>query len=175
MQAQTMTGVAPQDRLVRAIPRFDDDPTPDLQGPAARTPASHAAQQDADFISLQRAYRASGGLAHGDELAARLHADGSGGYVRLVRWIVARQLFSFSWHAHIWLPMFQFDPGELTLQPGLRPVLAELVDVMDGWTLASWFAQPSDALAGHSPVSMWKNHGPDVVQAARQQRCVMKG
>lgn len=174
MQPQTMTSVATQDRPVREMPRFDDDATPDLQVPAARTPASHAAQQDADFISFQRAYRASGGLAHGDELAARLHVDGAGGYARLARWIVARQVFSFSWHEHFWLPMFQFDPREMTLQPGLRPVLAELVDVMDGWTLASWFARPSEALAGHSPVSMWKNHGPDVVQAARQQRGVMK-
>jgi general stress protein 26 len=70
---------------------------------------------------------------------------------------------------------FQFDLSELTLQPRLRPVLAELVDVMDGWTLASWFAHPGEALAGRSALSMWRDHGPVVVQAARQQRCAMKG
>jgi hypothetical protein len=131
--------------------------------------------RDTDFVFLQQAYRSSGGLAHGDELAARLHVEGAGGYARLARWIVGRQVFSFAWHGHFWLPMFQFEPGELAPRQGLHHVLAELVTVMDGPALAEWFALPNDALQGQSPVDMLARHGPEVHQAARMQRYVVKG
>jgi hypothetical protein len=130
---------------------------------------------DAGFVALQNAYRSSGGLASGSELAARLHINGEGGYASLARWIVGHHVFSFAWHEDFWLPMFQFDPRDLSLRRGLRPVLAELVDVMDGWAMAAWFAQPNEALQGHSPVSVWASHWPDVFQAARLQRFVAKG
>jgi hypothetical protein len=130
---------------------------------------------DAGFIALQNAYRASGGLASGNELAARLHANGVGGYASLARWIVGHHVFSFAWNEEFWLPMFQFEPRDLSLRTGLHAVLAELVDVMDGWATATWFAQPNDALQGHSPVSQWLSDWPDVFQAARLQRFVMKG
>ena len=129
--------------------------------------------RDGDFVALQRAYRPSGGLAHGDELATRLHVDGAGGYARLARWIVGRQVFSFAWHEHFWLPMFQFEPRELTPRPGLHHVLAELADVMDGQALADWFALPNDLLHGHSPAEMWGSHGPAVQHAARMQRSLV--
>jgi hypothetical protein len=130
---------------------------------------------DTGFVALQNAYRASGGLASGNELATRLHVNGEGGYAKLARWILSHQAFSFAWNEDFWLPMFQFDPRDLSLTQGLRPVLAELGDVMDGWALAAWFAEPNDALQGHSPVSRWLTHWPDVFQAARLQRFVMKG
>lgn len=130
---------------------------------------------DTAFVSLLKAYRPSGGLAHGDELAARLHIDGGGGYARLARWIVGRQVFSFAWHEQFWLPMFQFNAADMTLHSGLRPVLAELAPVMDGQALAHWFVQPNDALQGQTPVSMWSTDGPEVFQAARLQRFVAKG
>ena len=130
---------------------------------------------DDEFVFLQQAYRPSGGLAHGDELATRLHVDGAGGYARLARWIVGRHVFSFAWHEHFWLPMFQFDPHELTPRPGLRLVLAELADVMDGRALADWFALPSGMLNGRSPADMWARQGPAVQQAARLQRCAITG
>ncbi len=145
------------------------------QSSAAVLPAQASLMPDADFYALQVAYMAHGGLAHGDELAQRLHVDGAGGYAHLARWIVGRKAFSFSWHAHFWLPMFQFDAAVLTPCQGLRPVLSELADEMDGWALATWFSQPNDSLQGRSPVSMWPEHGPEVHQAARLQRFVLKG
>ena len=137
--------------------------------------ASADLRLDTVFVSLLKAYRPSGGLAQGDELATRLHIDGGGGYARLARWIVGRQVFSFAWHEQFWLPLFQFNPGDLTLHSGLRPVLAELGAVMDGWALAHWFVQPNDALQGQTPVLMWSSDWPEVFQAARQQRFVTKG
>ena len=125
---------------------------------------------DAAFISLQSAYRPCGGLATGEEVAARLHVNGEGGHSRLARWIVGRQVFSFVWHEHFWLPMFQFEGPELSLREGLRPVLSEMINAMDGWSLAVWFALPNAALEGHSPLSVGRNRWSDVVHAARLQR-----
>ena len=141
-------------------------------------PARANSMSDADFVELQSAYRPSGGLAHGDELAARLHVNGGGGYARLARWIVSRQVFSFSWNEHFWLPMFQFDlsdQADRILRQDLRPVLSELADTMDGCALACWFAQPNNELHGLSPVAMWSSDWPEVHRAARLQRFAMNG
>ena len=141
-------------------------------------PERDSCMRDAEFVELQSAYRPSGGLAHGDELAARLHVNGGGGYARLARWIVSRQVFSFSWNENFWLPMFQFDltdDADRTLRLDLRPVLSELADVMDGSALARWFAHPNDELQGSSPVAMCSSHWPEVHRAARLQRFAMNG
>ena len=148
----------------------------DLARALEAQPASlHSNPSDATFVQLQSAFRSTGGLARGDELALRLHVDGQGGYARLARWIVGRQVFSFAWHGDFWLPMFQFEGQDTSLHLGLRPVLAELATVMDGWAIASWFAEPNEALQGCSPVQAWQQHSPEVIQAARLQRFVMKG
>jgi hypothetical protein len=139
------------------------------------SPTPLATTSDAAFVTLQNAYRHSGGLANGNEVAARLHVDGAGGYARLARWMVGQQVFSFGWHDDFWLPMFQFDPHDMSLRPGLRLVLAELVGVMDGWALAHWLVQPNASLRGCSPLDVWATRGPDLLDAARQQRFVMKG
>ncbi len=81
---------------------------------AAVLPARDSLMPDADFFALQVSYMSRGGPVHGDELAQRLHVDGAGGYARLARWIVSRRAFSFSWHSHFWLPMFQFDAADGT-------------------------------------------------------------
>lgn len=130
---------------------------------------------DTAFLELQVAYRPTRGLARGDELAARLHVDGTGGHARLARWIVGRQVFSFAWNDDFWLPMFQFNTLDYSLHSGMRPLLGELADVMDGWAIAAWFVQPSDFLGGQSPVQAWRDRGPDVYQAARLQRFVVTG
>jgi hypothetical protein len=127
------------------------------------------------FIALQNAYRVTGGLGNGQDLAARLHMSGEGSSATLARWIGHQQVLSFTWDDEHWLPMFQFDPRDLSLRRGLRQVLAELFDVMDGWEIALWFAQPNDALKGHTPASQWLSDWPAVFQAVRLQRFVMKG
>jgi hypothetical protein len=144
-----------------------------IEAPAARPP--HLASQDAEFVALQMAYRASGGLANGNELATRLHVRGESGYARLASWILRQQVFSFAWNQHFWLPMFQFDPADLSLRQELQPVLAELAGVMDGWALAAWFARPCDSLQGRSPLSQCVHDQPAVFQAARLQRFVIRG
>ena len=83
---------------------------------------------DQGFVALQAAYRPSGGLARGAELAGRLQHRRVGGYVSLARLVVNRQVFSFTWHNDYWLPLFQFDADDLSLQPAVQDVLAELLD-----------------------------------------------
>ena len=130
---------------------------------------------DAEFVAVRTGFRAGGGLASGDELALRLHVLGEGGYARLARWVVARQVFSFAWSGNFWLPMFQFNSKDLSLQAGLAPVLAELADVMDGWAMAQWFTEVNVALQGQSPVQAWHQRWSDVFEAARMQRYVLMG
>lgn len=128
---------------------------------------------DSDFIALQNALRSSGGLIGGDELACRLNRSDEAGHARLARWLVGRQAFSFAWHGSFWLPMFQIDRHDWSLCKGLRPVLNELLDVMDGWTLAHWFVQANGALQGRAPVDTWFAQPDEVLQAARLQRYVL--
>jgi hypothetical protein len=158
-------------RRARAAP----PPPTEAWRQAAIAAVPHASADDSDFVAMQNALRPTGGLACGNELSMRLHGAGEGGYARLARWIVGRQVFSFAWHDTFWLPMFQFEPHELAPQPALRPVLSELFDVMDGWAIANWFVQPNVALAGQAPVSLWRSDSREVFHAARLQRFVMKG
>ncbi len=125
---------------------------------------------DAGFVTLHNAFRASGGLASGDEVAVRMNVAGEGGYARLARRIVGRQVFSFAWNDAFWLPLFQFDTQNWSVRDGLRPVLSELLGVMDGWSIAVWFVQPNDELGGNSPLVLWETQPSAVFQAARLQR-----
>ena len=71
--------------------------------------------------------------------------------------------------------MFQFERGEPAVKPGLSQVLAELVDVFDGWRLAAWFAQPSAWLNGQRPVDLLDSDLSGVRAAARVDRFIATG
>jgi hypothetical protein len=130
---------------------------------------------DADFIALQDAYRQTGGIARGDQLAMRMGQAGRGGYIDLARRIVAGQLFSFRWHDCFWVPMFQFDPDSLSLREPPRRVLDELRGVIDGWDLAHWYVRANDTLAGHQPLQLLDTELPAVLAAARADRHAIDG
>ena len=93
----------------------------------------------------------------------------------LARWIVDRQVLSFECHSQTLLPMFQFDLSGATVQPGLRPVMAELGDVFDDRELVDWFATPSCWLGGEAPVAIFAKDLPAVLRAARADRFVATG
>jgi hypothetical protein len=130
---------------------------------------------DRQFVAMLAAYRATGGVARGDDLALVLEHRQQGDFVSLARRIVAGDIFSFSWSGTCWVPMFQLEPRDLTLKRGPRQVLAELGDVLDGWSLAVWFAWPNAWLNGSTPVELIDSHPADVVQAARADRFVATG
>lgn len=146
-----------------------------LGWPRAEAHAYACEPNDRDFVALQAGLRPSGGLARGDDLALCLGHGQSGGHARLARMMVAGQVFSFAWLDTCWLPMFQFDPADLGPRPEPLAVLRELVEVLDGWSLAVWFVQPNQCLDSRSPLALLHSDLPAVLQAARLQRYVVKG
>ena len=123
-----------------------------------------------DFTTLRAAYRGSGGIARGDELARRLEDHRCGDFVSLARLIVSGEVISFEWRNSYWVPMFQFAPGDLSLRRGPLRVVAELAPVLDGWAIASWFAQPNCRLVDRRPIDLVDSNLPAVLDAARAER-----
>lgn len=141
--------------------------------PAARpAPGSAPSDEayDAAFVALQAAYRGHGGIAQGDALGARLARVGRGGYVDLVRHLVAGELFSFQWHGSFWVPLFQFDPALLTPRLAPRCVLDELHGVLAGWDIANWYVRGQPGLDGRCPLDVLDSDLAAVLDAARAER-----
>jgi hypothetical protein len=149
-----------QDADLRASMSLDDDFVP---------------RERASFESLRAAYGASGGLAVGDELARLLEDRRHGGCAGLARLVVSAEVFGFGWRQAFWVPMFQFDPADLTVRPGSKEVLAELVPTYDGWALATWFVEPNAWLDGQRPLDLLPTDRASVLEAARADRFVATG
>lgn len=162
-------------------------PGPDIAAiPAVRSGASPAHPvHEADtigatpnsrgFTALLSAYRATGGAVRRDELVRLLDAHRPADLSSLARLIVSGGIFSFEWRNTSWVPMFQFEPCDLSVRQGPRKVLGELATVFDRWTLAAWFAQPNSWLKGFRPVDLLASNLPAVVAAARADRFVAAG
>ncbi len=174
-----------------AAGRWLADWTPAPAGMASGNPSA----QDGAFIALQNAYRPHRGL-----LRLRCRAADAGSRreepARDVADLVdAGALFGFPWYDAIWIPMFQFDvpgPGSASgpgpgpgpgsgsgpgpaLATGPQRVVAELAGCFEGWALASWFVRPSTWLAGSPPIACLGSRLPEVLQAARADRFVVRG
>lgn len=130
---------------------------------------------DQDFAALRTAYRASGGIARGDDLARLLDEHHSGDFVSLAMSILEGELFAFQWQHTFWIPMFQFDLRDLSIREGPHRVLAELESVFDGWSMAVWFAQRNSWLHGHRPVDLLDADLDSVLQAACADRFIANG
>jgi hypothetical protein len=107
------------------------------------------------FLALLTAFSTSGGTTRGDSLA---------------RMLVSGQVFSFPWRNHIWLPMFQFSPEDLSPKPGPRAVRAVLEPFLQGWSLAAWFGEPHAHLNGQRPVDLLDTQLDAVLDAAHSPR-----
>lgn len=137
--------------------------------PALRTTAG-----EREFRALCSAYRNSGGMLRGDDLARLLEDHRCGDFVSLARFITRHEIFAFDWRDSVWVPMFQFDLRDLSIRPVPQRVLAELGGVFDGWGLASWFAQPNAWLRGARPVDLLDTDPAHVLRAARADRFVTR-
>lgn len=136
------------------------------------TVSPHVSSQ---FIEMLKGYRSSGGLLRAQMVAARCSPCSGTDVHTLAGWIVGRKVVSFEWLSSIWLPMFQFNPSDMSRQSGLDEVLSELVPVCDGWEIASWFAQPNPWLGDALPADRLASTAPDVLVAARAERFVIAG
>lgn len=130
---------------------------------------------DRDFVAMRATYRATGGLARGDDLARLLGDHRGGDYVSLARLLVSGDVFGFEWHRSFWVPMFQFELRDLSLKRGPRQVLDELSLAFDGWTLATWFAACNSWLDDRKPVDLLDSNLAWVLKAARADRFIAAG
>jgi len=128
----------------------------DLEAPSGR-----------GFIALLEAFRATGGTAPGEIVGRLLGEHKVGHAVSLAKLICTGQAFGFEWRACLWIPMFQFDVDDLTLQAGAQRARAELPSLWSGWALASWFAAANERLDGLSPADMLDSNLDAVLRAAR--------
>lgn len=136
------------------------------------TVSPHVSSQ---FIELLKGYRSSGGLLRAQMVAARCNPRSGTDVHTLAGWIVGRKVVSFEWLSSIWLPVFQFNPSDMSRLSGLDEVLSELVSVCDRWEVASWFAQPNPWLGDALPADQMATTAPEVLVAARAERFVIAG
>jgi hypothetical protein len=143
--------------------------TPETDEELRRVPS------DRDFVAMRTGYRATGGIALGDDLARLLEDLQRGDVATLARLIASGEVFGFEWHGSFWVPMFQFELRDLSVKPTARKVQAELAQVFDGWTIAVWFAQRNSWLNEHRPVDLLDTDFGAVLQAARADRFIAAG
>ena len=124
-----------------------------------------------EFAAMLLAFKTTGGALRSDELSRLLEQRKKGDQVRLAKLVGSRELCSFEWHCKCWVPMFQFEPGDLSMRPGPRQVIFELGGFRQGWALAKWFVQPNAALNGRLPIDLMQSDLDDVLAAARSDRC----
>lgn len=130
---------------------------------------SQLAQQacaDHQFIAMLDAYRYSGGLAPAQEVVALFRRHSDDGPATLTRLIVDQSVICFGWQSTVWLPLFQFNPPDMSTLPGLGQVLTALNSNFDTWHVANWFAQPNSWLDGATPTDMLGRDPKAVINAA---------
>ena len=164
-----------------AIPAFDSaapglrpwwSPTGPLQPADQRCTHDTGERQ---FVAMQAVCRRSGGIASDDDVLLLLRRCSDQPLSKLARWIVSRHVVSFKWHARTWLPMFQFDPVDMSLRPGVAAVIRELSDVFDDWELMAWFTSPNEWLRDMAPVDAIAASPAAVFDAARADRFIAGG
>jgi hypothetical protein len=107
--------------------------------------------RDEQFLDLLAAYRGFGGLARFSEFAWRRPRSG---LWDLDRAIVSRDVISLDWGENRWLPVCQFEPGNLVVRNPIRILIADLSIVLDDWDLAAWFVEPHTWLGGAVPLEV---------------------
>jgi hypothetical protein len=130
-------------------------------------PCAQAAGSDQQFIALLDAYRDSGGLARAPEVVQLFKRRCGCDITPLASWIANRKVICFEWQSESWLPLFQFNPLDMTLKAGLSLILAELKPNRDTWQVAHWFAQPNSRLGHRSPADRLGGDPAAVLDAAR--------
>jgi hypothetical protein len=145
--------------------------------PDTRTSAMvpHQAAKADRLMLMQHAFRSTGGLMTGDELAVLLRRQADQPLSLLARWIVDRRVISFEASGETWLPVFQFEPGAMTVRRELQQVIDELREVFDDWELTEWFASSNCWLGGVSPSVCMLRDPEAVIGAARADRFVVVG
>jgi hypothetical protein len=150
---------------------------PRLAGGSSKARGHMAFQrlEDRQFLAMERAFLAHGGLASGNEMVQRLRRHVDQPLSALARWIVRRSIVRFEWQGNTLIPLFQFDVADMSVRATTAKVLSELVAVFDDWDLALWFAQPNSWLHDVAPIEAFDSDPLEVVHAARADHFVARG
>lgn len=130
------------------------------------------APSEAGVAAMQNAFTLSGGLLRADDPVGSLRERQRGDYVGLARMIARSEVCSYEWQRSLWLPMFQFDPHEFTVEQSAGMVLDELRNEFEQWALVAWFARPNAWLADRRPVDLLRANPPAVLEAACADRYI---
>ena len=131
--------------------------------------------EDAQFTAMETAFRAHGGLLHGDDVADLMRERLDQPISLLAKWIATRRIIAIEHRFSMLLPMFQFELARMELRSGCCAVVAELRDVMTDWEVALWFATANARLFGLMPVDVLAFDSRAVLNAAGVDRFCVKG
>lgn len=142
-----------------------DDATPNQQ-------LTNEDQVNRQFMAMLNSYRCNGGLARAQEVFTLFKSHHGTDTATLARWIVKRSAISFDWQSKVWIPLFQFDRDDMSLQPQITPILSALNPLFSPWELALWFAQPNQWLDHCTPADMLSVDAHAVLSAACSDRFI---
>lgn len=148
---------------------------PSRRETSARSTRTFSRIEDKQFAMMASAFSRTGGLARDNAVARQLRRRTGQPVSALAHWMVERTIVCLPWNSHTLVPMFQFDPVDMTLHNGVTEILRELIDVFDDWELALWFARPNVWLNGIAPVDAMAHDQLAVHRAARADRFVVRG
>ena len=137
--------------------------------------AMNVALPPPDYEKMIGIYSASGGTTTADNLALLLEKRNKGNFVSLVQHIAMRNIISYEWRSHCWIPLFQFDIRNMDIRQEVCRVTQELSPMFDNGMLAMWFTEPNTWLKGRRPVDWIDSHFSDVLYAARAHRFMAMG
>ncbi len=163
----TMTSPYParraSDVICRIPPVLTAAPHPRTWRPAANVDAER-------LHFMLDAYARTGGVSTGDEIAAAMAGNSDQPVSQLARWIVDREVVSFSWQSVLLLPRFQFRGPAMSRQPAIVTAMRELREVLSDWDAALWFALSNIGLDGFSPADCFEQSPSAVCHAASTRR-----
>lgn len=143
-----------------------------IQNESIACRAAYLRQADKEFVQMLDGFRGSGGLARLSEVAELCARRGGPDLSVLSASLARKEIICVEWQSEGWLPLFQFDPVNMTIRPQIEPVVAELSCIYSPWDLAFWFSQPNPWLACRTPADSLLTDLATVLQAARADRFV---
>lgn len=115
-------------------------------------------------------YSRTGGVIPGDEVASAMADHYDRPAFRLARWVVDREIVSFSWRTVLLLPRFQFHGPSLGRPSAIVTAMHDLREVLSDWDAALWFALPNAELNDSAPADCFSLDPSAVCRAAANRR-----
>jgi len=122
------------------------------------------------FVAMLGDFRRSGGIERAADVAWLLDEQPGAVHGRLTSLLGSGVIFGFTWRDTLWVPMFQFDPRDMSVRTRAQQVRLALGAEFDPWSLSTWFAQSNEHLTYQRPVDLIDMNLPAVLHAAHADR-----